>query len=148
MKQPKSTSKQHSRLEDGTSYASLMSSAGYYIGDKVLRGQVLKSDDSFWDVHYKFTTTTVDKQHGPRLLHEDWPSLPEPVTRELGRFVEHIMREFISSWYSRIDAGCIHFDERQHREDGIPRDGGWCPDCPRDCRPAKTQCPAGCRVGP
>jgi hypothetical protein len=123
-----SASRQSSNvLEDGTSYVSLMASAGYSIEDKVLRGQVLKDDDSFWETKYRFTDVTVDKQHGPRLLHEDWPSLPEPVTRELGRFVEHVMRDYISGWYSRLDVGCIYLDERQRRQDGIPRDGGQQP---------------------
>ena len=85
-----------SMLGDGTSYVSLMGSAGYVVRDKVLRGQVLKADDSFWDVKYRFTNVIVDKQRGPRLLREDWPGLPEPVTRELGRFVEYVMRDFIS----------------------------------------------------
>ena len=127
IKPAKATGRMTSRLEDGTSYAALMTSAGYYVGDKILRGQVLKEDDSFWDIEYRFTGVPVDQQHGPKLFQEDWPSLPVPVARELGRLVEHVVRDQISTWYSRLDPGCIFLDEKQRRLDGIPRDGGQLP---------------------
>lgn len=114
---------QSSVLEDGSSYLSLMALAGYVVDDKVLRAQVLKGDSEFWDVKYRFTGVKVEKQRGPKLLKEDWPGLPEPVTNELGRFIEHVMRDYISGWYSRLDGGCVFMDEKEKRKMGIPRDG-------------------------
>lgn len=125
---------QSNLLEDGSSYVSLMALAGYVVDDKVLRGQVLKGDASFWDVKYRFTDITVDEQMGPRLLKEDWPGLPEPVARELGRIVEHIMRDYISSWYSRLDGGCRFTDEKEKRKLGILRDGQTPAFCDEDAQ--------------
>ena len=114
---------QSSVLEDSSSYLALMASAGYLDDEKVLRGQVLKGDASFWDVKYRFTDVTVERQRGPQLLRADWPGLPEPITRELGRFVEHVMRDYVSGWYCRLDSGCLYKDEKTKRSLGIQRDG-------------------------
>lgn len=122
---PKTTSRQTSNvLEDGTSFFSLMASAGYPQDTRVLRGQVLRENASFWDNQYRFTDVTVEEQRGPRLLQEEWPSLPPSVTKELGRFVEHLMRDFISGWYCKIDKGVVFTPEAEKRKDGIARDGG------------------------
>jgi hypothetical protein len=122
---PKVASRQASNmLEDGASYVSLMASAGYPVDDKVLRGQVLRDDAPFWDVKYRFTDVKIEEQKGPQFLQEDWPSLPAPVTRELGRFIEHLMRDYISGWYCKLDGGCLFRDEKEKRKEGIPRDGG------------------------
>lgn len=110
-------------LEDGTSYFSLMALAGYPVQDRVLRGQILKQDASFWEILYRFTDVPISQQRGPQLLQADWPGLPPPVTRELGRFVEHLMRDFVSGWYSRLDGGCVFRDEKEKRLAGILRDG-------------------------
>lgn len=111
-------------LEDGTSYFSLMSLAGYHHNEeKVLRGQVVREDSKFWKRNYAFTDVVVDEQLGPKTLTEEWPGLPTPVARELGRFVEHIIRDFIGGWYSRLDKGCLWSDEKEKRKQGIGRDG-------------------------
>jgi hypothetical protein len=121
---PKTTSRQSSNiLEDGASYLSLMASAGYPLDDKVLRGQVLRQNESFWQTKYRFTDDTIEEQRAPQLLQEDWPGLPPPVTRELGRFVEHVMRDYISGWYCKVDGGCVYRPETDKRKQGIPRDG-------------------------
>jgi hypothetical protein len=113
-----------SSLEDGNSYISLMAQAGYYIPDRVLRGQVLREDHKFWNIKYRFTDNKILDQKAVKLVATDWPSLPEPVRREMGRFIEHLMRDFISGWYTSLDNGIVYRDERNKREDGIPRDGG------------------------
>lgn len=113
-----------SSLEDGNSYVSLMTQAGYYVPDRVLRGQVLREDHKFWRVKYRFTDNMIPDQRAVKLVATDWPSLPEPVTREMGRFIEHIMRDFVSGWYSSLDDGVVYRDEQEKREAGIPRDGG------------------------
>jgi hypothetical protein len=83
-------------LEDGNSYLSLMAQAGYPIPDRVLRGQVIREDHKFWNINYKFTDDKIPDQQAVRLMADLYPTLPEPVTREMGRFVEHVMRDYIS----------------------------------------------------
>lgn len=110
-------------LEDSSSYVALMTLAGYPIEDKVLRGQVLRENSPFWETFYKFTDVTINEQRGPNILQQDWPSLPPQVAIELGRFVEHVMRDFISMWYYKVDKGCLYRDENEKRQEGILRDG-------------------------
>ena len=110
--------------EDGDSYVGLMAQAGYLVHDRVLRGQVLREEDDFWKVLYRFTDERIDHQRGVRLVADDWPALPKAVTREIGRFIEHVMRDFVSSWYSTMDKGVIFRIEQKKRDKGIPRDGG------------------------
>jgi hypothetical protein len=119
---PKSNVRQPSNLlEDGTAYVSLMASAGYNMDDKVLRGQVLRASE-WWALQYPFTQIEVQKQKAPQLLQQDWPSLPSPVAIQLGRFVEHIMRDYISGWYKKMDQSIEHRDEKEKRKEGIKRD--------------------------
>lgn len=110
--------------EDGDSYVGLMAQAGYLVHDRVLRGQVLRQDHDFFDTLYKFTDEKVPFQRGVRLVADDWPALPKPVTREIGRFIEHVMRDFVSSWYSTMDKGVVFRIEQEKRDEGIARDGG------------------------
>jgi hypothetical protein len=120
---PKSNVRQPSNLlEDATAYVSLMASAGYNMDDKVLRGQVIKESEDFWNLQYPFTSVEVQKQKAPLLLQQDWPSLPSPVAIQLGRFVEHIMRDYISGWYSKMDHSIVYRDEKEKRKEGIKRD--------------------------
>jgi hypothetical protein len=111
-------------LEDGNSYLSLMAQAGYPILDRVLRGQVLREDHSFFNVVYRFTDDKIANQQAVQLMAEEFPALPEPVTREMGRFIEHVMRDYISGWYCRLDNGIVYRSEEEKRSQGIPRDGG------------------------
>jgi hypothetical protein len=111
-------------LEDGNTYLSLMAASGYYMEDKILRAQVVRANADFWKIRYPFTGVPVQQQKGALLLQEDWPSLPHPITVQLGRFVEHVMRDYVSTWYSKMDAGCVYRDERDLRAKGEPRDGG------------------------
>jgi hypothetical protein len=110
--------------EDGDSYVGLMAQAGYLVHDGVLRGQVLREEDDFWKVLYRFTDDRIDCQRGVRLVADDWPALPKAVTGGIGRFIEHVMRDFVSSWYSTLDRGVIFRMEQEKRDKGIPRDGG------------------------
>jgi hypothetical protein len=110
--------------EDGDTYVSLMAQAGYPIHDRILRGQVLGKDHKFWNVLYRFTDTRIPIQQGVRMVGAEWPALPKAVTRELGRFIEHVMRDYVSGWYSLFDSGILHRPEQEKRDDGIPRDGG------------------------
>lgn len=110
-------------LEDSSSYVSLMFMAGYPVEDKVLRGQVLRENSSFWDEQYQFTGLPVSKQRAPNIMKKDWPSLPPQVATELGRFVEHVMRDFVAGWYCKIDGGCVFREEGDKRQEGVLPDG-------------------------
>lgn len=111
-------------LEDGNSYFSMMAQAGYPIVNRVLRGQVLRKDHFFFNTTYQFTDTQIANQQAVQLMTDEFPALPEPVRRQLGRFIEHVMRDYISSWYSSLDRGVLYRPEASKREEGIPRDGG------------------------
>ena len=114
----------NSVLEDGNTYLSLMAASGYPVEDKVLRAQVIRDSADFWKRMYPFTSTKVEDQLGPRLVQSDWPSLPQPIAIQLGRFIEHVVRDYVGGWYPKLDGGCIYLDERERRKFGIPRDGG------------------------
>jgi hypothetical protein len=120
----RSTSSNSALLADGTSYASLMASAGYVLDEQIVRGQVIKDDAPFWKTYYPFTDVPVDQQQAPLKMQQTWPTLPTPVNLQLGRFIEHIMRDYVSMWYSKMDPGIDFRPEREKREDGILRDGG------------------------
>eukprot|EP00977_Amphora_coffeiformis_P008319 scaffold1879_cov178-Amphora_coffeaeformis.AAC.8 len=97
-------------LEDEQTYTSLMQAAGYPV-DKILRGQVCKAGDAFWQTNYPF-------EHGTRalqLMQTLFPSLPECIRIELTKFMEHIMRDFVSSWYSLLDSSVSYQEERAKR---------------------------------
>ena len=122
---PKQAIRQQSNiLEDGREYTSLMVSAGYVMDDKILRGQVIKETDDFWKVQYPFTDVPVQDQRAPNVVQADWPSLPKPVAIQLGRFIEHVARDYVSAWYMKLDSGIVYRDEKEKREQGISRDGG------------------------
>ena len=98
-------------FEDDQSYANLMKAAGYPV-EKIMRGQVCKTTDSFWHtVNYPFAGGTQALQ----VMQTLYPALPEPVRRQLTQFIEHIMRDYVSSWYSMIDSTVKYTEERQKR---------------------------------
>lgn len=57
-----------------------------------------------------------EQQYGVQVMEEEWPLLPAPIRLQLGRWIEHILRDYISSWYSMLDSGCEYQDERTKRE--------------------------------
>eukprot|EP00523_Entomoneis_sp_CCMP467_P019432 CAMPEP_0168818572 /NCGR_PEP_ID=MMETSP0726-20121227/7826_1 /TAXON_ID=265536 /ORGANISM="Amphiprora sp., Strain CCMP467" /LENGTH=1812 /DNA_ID=CAMNT_0008870903 /DNA_START=15 /DNA_END=5453 /DNA_ORIENTATION=- len=88
-------------LEDEHSYVSLMSAAGYK-RTAVLRGQVMKKDQEFWETKYPLVDGNVAK----RTMRDLWGSaLPTCVQESLSKWVEHILRDFVGSWYSMVDNG-------------------------------------------
>ena len=97
-------------LEDEQTYASLMQAAGYPV-DKILRGQVCKTEDAFWNVNYPFDQGTRAIQN----MQAFFPSLPEVVRNELGKFMELIMRDYVSSWYSLLDTTVSYQEEKAKR---------------------------------
>lgn len=123
-------------LEEPDSYASLMQSAGYSTAtlttpstagnvtttptsssttttnnnnkSTILRGQVLRSDDSYFTTCYRFR-----ENKALSLFHELFPVVPESVRGVLAQLVEYIMRDFVACWYYKIDPGCIYPPPKQ-----------------------------------
>ena len=101
-------------MEDEQTYASLLQAAGYATSLKILRGQVLRRDDPFFTVNYRFTGVHQDK--ALQKMQELWPMLPPQINEQLARWMEHILRDYVSSWYSTVDVGCLYQDEAEKRK--------------------------------
>jgi hypothetical protein len=127
------------QLQDEQTYESLMAAAGYSTdnntlhhhnlsgaaspsstsGDnKILRAHVLRSTSDFWKLNYPFTTvsspselTAVDR------MRDLWPTLPSVINEQLGRWIEHILRDYIACWYNMVDAGCQYENAAQAQTD-------------------------------
>ena len=88
--------------DDASSYAALMASAGYEVDPNWKRGQVVHQRDPL-EPKYPFCDTPVEKQYAIQVMQQEWPTLPSVVQMQLGRFMEFIMRDYVSTWYSMID---------------------------------------------
>jgi len=109
-------SNSHSLYQDETSYSSLMTSAGYDVSDGVLRGQIVKRNSAFsLQKNYEYTHVAEEQQNGPLIMKQQWPHLPEQISHEIGRWMEHIVRDYVAIWYSMIDGACPYQDERERR---------------------------------
>jgi hypothetical protein len=103
-------------LQDEQTYESLMAAAGYTLDlvdepNKVLRAQVLRSSSSFWGSNYSFTDANPPGTSTAAVrMQELWPTLPNQVNEQLGRWIEHILRDYVSVWFSSVDAGCHYID--------------------------------------
>lgn len=103
--------------EEETAYASLMTTAGYDATDHVVRGQIVKGHSKFFERYYPFTNDPdYMKWRSVSLMKEQWPTLPETISIELGKFIEYVMRDFIASWYYYVDPGVVYEDERAKRK--------------------------------
>eukprot|EP00547_Thalassionema_nitzschioides_P005103 CAMPEP_0194209836 /NCGR_PEP_ID=MMETSP0156-20130528/7824_1 /TAXON_ID=33649 /ORGANISM="Thalassionema nitzschioides, Strain L26-B" /LENGTH=1937 /DNA_ID=CAMNT_0038937073 /DNA_START=10 /DNA_END=5823 /DNA_ORIENTATION=+ len=103
--------------EEDNTYAFLMNTAGYNVSDQVLRGQVVKEPFKFCNIVYPFTDEPdVNKWTSVVLMRDQWPTLPDRISFELGKFMEYIMRDFVSSWYHYIDSGVVYEEERSKRK--------------------------------
>jgi hypothetical protein len=103
--------------EEETAYASLMTTAGYDATDHVVRGQIVKGHSKFFERYYPFTNDPdYMKWRSVSLMKEQWPTLPETISVELGKFIEDVMRDFIASWYYYVDPGVVYEDERAKRK--------------------------------
>lgn len=86
-----------------TSYAALMASAGYEVDPNWKRGQVVRDP---LPKAYKFCDDRpVEEQYAIHCMRQEWPTLPVPIHKSLGMFMEFIMRDYVSTWYSMIDQG-------------------------------------------
>ena len=103
----------HLQFEDETSYAALMTSAGYDVSNGIRRGQIVKSA---LNINYPFTRVPPEEQNGPIIMKQQWPHLPPQISHEIGRWIEHVMRDYVAIWYCMIDAACPYQNERTRRQ--------------------------------
>lgn len=104
-------------LQEESTYVSWMTAAGYDVSDQVLRGQVVwKKESTFLQtINYPYTHVEEQLQAGPQLMKLTCPQLPTQVSHQLGRWIEHIIRDYVSTWYSMIDGSCPYQNEREYR---------------------------------
>eukprot|EP00546_Thalassionema_frauenfeldii_P006441 CAMPEP_0178929910 /NCGR_PEP_ID=MMETSP0786-20121207/20914_1 /TAXON_ID=186022 /ORGANISM="Thalassionema frauenfeldii, Strain CCMP 1798" /LENGTH=1956 /DNA_ID=CAMNT_0020606323 /DNA_START=32 /DNA_END=5902 /DNA_ORIENTATION=+ len=103
--------------EEDNTYASLMNTAGYNVSDQILRGQVVKEPCNFLNIIYPFTDEPdANKWTSVVMMRDQWPTLPDRISLEIGKFMEHIMRDFVSSWYQYMDGGVVYEEERSKRK--------------------------------
>jgi hypothetical protein len=86
--------------------------------NKILRAHVLRSTSPFWNLNYPFTTVeSVEELTAVDRMKDLWPTLPSVVNEQLGRFIEHILRDYIACWYNMVDAGCKYENAAQAQKE-------------------------------
>ena len=66
------------------------------------------------DAFEGFTSTPTPR--GPSTLQRMYPSLPRDICKELGTFMDLIMRDFIHCWFCTIDTAVLYEDEKERRQ--------------------------------
>jgi PXA domain/RUN domain len=94
-------------FHDSGSYAALMASAGYEVDPDYKRGAVVKKPSQ---PAYPFTDAPLDQQYALTVMTEEYPTLPRPIIQEIAKFMEFLMRDYVSTWYSMIDSGMPYPD--------------------------------------
>lgn len=100
--------------QDEQTYASLMASAGYLtikynnntseLPLQYQRGQLIPTSEIPTSPRYSFTegTTAVN------CLQTLFPHLPSSIHTSLGKAMELMLRDYVATWYSLVDLGCIN----------------------------------------
>ena len=122
---------------DNSSYRSLMASAGYHVPKGILRGQILRNISPSTAALYDYTPrkkgTPVEEaiekenKHGiysfPSIVHgeggekglatlqRNFTQLPLEVQAELGKFIDYLVRDYVTSWYCSVDDGVRYAPE-------------------------------------
>ena len=65
------------------------------------------------DAFDNFTSTPTPR--GPSTLQRMYPSLHKDICKELGTFMDLIMRDFIHCWFCTIDTAVLYEDEKERR---------------------------------
>ncbi|CAB9509084.1 expressed unknown protein [Seminavis robusta] len=118
----------HVMFDNG--YAALMASAGYDIDPEYKRGRVVSKLKA---PQYPFTDVPLDRQYAMQVFSEEWPTLPAPIVKEISRFMEFLMRDYVSTWYSLIDAGVPYpqvVQNEKDRQEAEARGETWEPSPP------------------
>eukprot|EP00571_Detonula_confervacea_P005255 CAMPEP_0172330712 /NCGR_PEP_ID=MMETSP1058-20130122/61546_1 /TAXON_ID=83371 /ORGANISM="Detonula confervacea, Strain CCMP 353" /LENGTH=1862 /DNA_ID=CAMNT_0013047939 /DNA_START=683 /DNA_END=6271 /DNA_ORIENTATION=- len=129
-------------MEDVNSYHPLMRSAGYSVENGTLRAQMVRGSQALDAIHANDAKRELmgfkekqskqpniplqqDRQH-PRmsLYHFDkgktastrmkcmWPNLSPVINESLAKLTEFVLRDYVSSWYSKVDEHVV-FDDPQ-----------------------------------
>jgi len=136
---PKDAIKSKTVVDDVNSYHYLMRSAGYSVNNGTLRAQMVKGTQASTAIqanNAKRESLAQQQQHqdgqmqpsGTRkhrrvsLYNFDrgtkatvrmktmWPNLATIVNESLARLIEFVLRDYISSWYSKLDENVVYND--------------------------------------
>lgn len=124
-----------SALEDTNSYHFLMRSAGYSVNNGTLRAQMVRGSQALTAVRannakrelkcsrvsvYNFNKGKTASMR----MKTMWPNLAPIVNESLAKLIEFVLRDYISSWYSKVDEHVVFNDAdssyTSRDQDGTP----------------------------
>ena len=137
---PKDATKTTSGIEDVNSYHSLMRSAGYSVDNGTLRAQMIRgsqatnamgANDAKRELmqckqqqlyHPELPVQPI--QQNPRMsaykfdqgttaamrMKGMWPNLANVINESLAKLTEFVLRDYVSSWYSKVDEHVVYTD--------------------------------------
>jgi len=103
-------------LEDEQTYHSLMVSAGYHTSrfgggggtelptTTAVRGQVLRPEQIPKNAYRFSRGGEIAQWRAVAAMAEFWPTLHPSVRGQLGKAIEYILRDFVGSWYWKMDS--------------------------------------------
>ena len=122
-------------LDDDNSYHALMRSAGYIVDSSSLRGQMINgpqardamaANDAKRELmtiksssqpqrsnvqHQRISMYQFDKgRKASSLMKQMWPNLSPLVNDGLAKLTEYVLRDYVSSWYSKVDENLVYTD--------------------------------------
>ena len=122
-------------LDDDNSYHALMRSAGYTVDSSSLRAQMINgpqardamaANDAKRELmtirsssqpqrsnvqHHRISMYQFDKGgKASSLMRRMWPNLSPLVNDGLAKLTEYVLRDYVSSWYSKIDENLVYND--------------------------------------
>ena len=121
-----------------------MASAGYHVPKGILRGQILRNVSpttaALYDYDARKKGSDVNEEveerhkHGlysfPSIIHgeggekglatfqRNFTQLPSEVQTELGKFVDYVVRDYVTSWYCSVDDGVRYVPELGRVQNG------------------------------
>lgn len=122
-------------MDDDNSYHALMRSAGYIVDSSSLRGQMIngpRARDAMAANDAKRELMTIKSSSQPQrsnvqhhrismyqfdrggkassLMRRMWPNLSPLVNDGLAKLTEFVLRDYVSSWYSKVDENLVYTD--------------------------------------
>ncbi|KAL7471344.1 hypothetical protein ACHAXS_011639 [Conticribra weissflogii] len=138
----KTTRKENRAMEDSHSYHSLMKSAGYVVDDGMLRCQMVRGEQAHLatmangtrqqqpyspeQVHKPRTPPTIYKfdkgETAATQMRRLWPNLAPVVNESLAKLTEFVIRDYVASWYSKVDENVGYSDPAVDDTAPVPDD--------------------------
>jgi len=136
-------------MEDGNSYHSLMRSAGYLVDNGTLRAQMVRGSQALDamranDAKRELMRMKEEKSRHPGSpLQENeehprpslyqfekgktasmrmkcmWPNLSPVINESLAKLTEFVLRDYVSSWYSKVDEHVVYKDPQMSPKRGV-----------------------------